>query len=295
MVTPSRSVKPLQPPLHLIIRFSNSLPDLSLDIPNPAATTVLSLKQILRARLSTPNRLRLIYQGRLLPDASALSSVLKAPAPPPKNDSDGRDKAKGKGKGKGVAGQEVVRVYVNCSIGDKLSVEELEKEKAEAEAAPAASENAAEGSAAGRTSTRPRPRGFERLLSSGFNRTEIAALRTQFSSIHASHYPPDAPPSPDTLRSMEDAWIDSNAGEGTNPSGGPTAEDTTGLAYNIDGLVQAMMVGFFFPLGCMTWLARGEELWSDNSRWKFFVVVGCAFSLITGIFTSISEGPVTSP
>ena len=284
MATASKPKKPLHPPLHLTIRFSTSLPDLSLDISNPAATTVLSLKHLLRTRLSTPNRLRLIYQGRILPDASALSAVLKAPAPPPLSDVDDG------GKGKGVAGKEVVRVYVNCSIGDELSAEELEKEKVEAEAPPSASDDA-EG-AAPKASTRPRPKGFDRLLTSGFTQSEIATLRTQFSTVHAAHYPPDAPPSPDTLRSMEDAWIDSNAGENPNAAAGPTAEDTTGLAYNVDVLVRAMMVGFFFPLGSLTWLLRAEGLWSDGSKWKLFVLTGCLFSVLTGLIMSLSGAPI---
>lgn len=77
----------MTPPLHLTIRFSTSIPDLELDIPSPQSTTVLSLKHLLRRRIETRNRLRLIYQGRLLPDSSALSSVVKAPPPPPPSSS----------------------------------------------------------------------------------------------------------------------------------------------------------------------------------------------------------------
>lgn len=66
----------MTPPLHLTIRFSSSLPDLELDIPSPTTTTVLALKHLLRTRIATRARLRLIYQGRLLPDPSALLSLI---------------------------------------------------------------------------------------------------------------------------------------------------------------------------------------------------------------------------
>ena len=278
-------------PLHLTIRFSTSIPDIELDVPSPQSTTVLTLKHLLRNRIDTRCRLRLIYQGRLLADTAALSSVLKAPPPPPPSDHD-LDKRDPKGKGKAKAGGSPVRIYVNCSIADELSDEDLAAEAAAAKEPPAPDNGAGGTASSGSphnqppTSTRPRPRGFDRLLSSGFTQSEISTLRTQFTSINADRYPPDAPPSPDTLRSLEDAWIDSNAGQQVPRSGHDDADDPSGLAHGLDVLIRAMMIGFFFPLGSLTWALRQEGIWGD--RWQIFVAAGVVLSVTTGIVMSIS-------
>ena len=280
-------------PLHLTIRFSTSLPDIDLDIPSPKSTTVLSLKHLLRNRIDSRSRLRLIYQGRLLPDTAALSSVFKQPPlPPPPSDNDQRQDPKGKGKA--VSGPPL-RIYVNCSIADELSPEELAAETAAAEKPPSSDGDRLGGAGtndhhviggAPPPSTRPRPRGFDRLLTSGFTSSEISTLRTQFASISAERYPPDAPPSPDTMRGLEDAWIDSNAGQQLPGPGADDADDPSGLAHSLDVLIKAMMIGFFFPLGSLTWALRQDGIWGD--RWQIFVAAGVVLSVTTGIVMSIS-------
>ncbi|KAI9170883.1 DSC E3 ubiquitin ligase complex subunit [Paramyrothecium foliicola] len=291
------------PPLLLTIRFSTSLPDVDLDITDPRATTVLFLKHLLRNRLSTPNRLRLIHQGRLLPDSAALSAVIKQPPPAPTEPSsqkaDGRKDDHGaglegigsdaKGKGKSVAGaQPVRRIYVNCSIGDELSAEDLAAERAAADKPP--EEDTASTATKGAwpaASTRPRPRGFDRLLQSGFTSTEIATLRTQFASVRSENFAPGEPlPSPDTMRSLEDAWIDSNAGElpATGVAVGGLNDDLeSGL---LDVLARGMMIGFFFPLGSISWLLR-QGIWSD--KWHFFVTSGVVFSVFVGLIINVTS------
>ncbi|KND94328.1 DSC E3 ubiquitin ligase complex subunit 3 [Tolypocladium ophioglossoides CBS 100239] len=267
-------------PLHLTIRFSTSIPDLDLDISSPQATTVLSLKHLLRTRLSTRNRLRLIHQGRILPDPSALSSVLKSPPPPPP--SSAADDAKGKGKAVDGNGAPV-RVYVNCSIGDELSSRDLADEQAAAQNPP----EAPSGDQASRPAgwTRPRPRGFDRLLQAGFTSSEISTLRTQFASIHTERFTPDATPSPDTLRALEDGWIDSNAGELPSSAANPLEDDLGNMSTVLDILIRRMMIGFFFPPGSLTWLLR-QGVWSE--KWHIFVGSGVVLSLTVGIVMGIS-------
>ncbi|KJZ72712.1 hypothetical protein HIM_07904 [Hirsutella minnesotensis 3608] len=272
-------------PLHLTIRFSTSIPDLDLDIPSPHLTTVLSLKQLLRDRLSSRNRLRLIYQGRILPDSSALSAVLKAPLPPPPQSSAAakEDDARARAKGKGVDGAPAaVRLYVNCSIGDELSPEELAEEQAAADKPP--TDPPAGPTTARATWTRPRPRGFDRLLQAGFTSSEISTLRTQFASIHTERFTTDAMPSPDTLRGLEDAWIDSNAGE-LPSAANPLEEDLGSMSTVLDILIRGMMIGFFFPLGSLTWLLR-QGIWSE--KWQIFVGSGVVLSLTVGVVMGIS-------
>ncbi|KAK3941769.1 DUF2407 C-terminal domain-containing protein [Diplogelasinospora grovesii] len=256
------SAYPQPLPLHLTIRFSNSLPDLHLEILNPNDTTVVRLKHLIRGRLSQDKhkkkpkddianlgrrRLRFIHSGKILPDPAALSSVLKAPPPPPlsagaKVDPRGNGNWQGKGKGKGKdVVQQQQRVYVNCSIGDELSEKELEDEARLAQQ-PASTDtntsrlNTYTASTNTHTQTQARnrqeggggrrtPRGFDRLLEAGFTPAEVNQLRLQFRSIHESRYTRDTMPSPDSFRRMEDGWIDNNHGGGGGGGGG---EDVTG-------------------------------------------------------------------
>ncbi|EFY88201.1 hypothetical protein J3459_015415 [Metarhizium acridum] len=271
MTTPAR-IRPLL----LTIRFSASIPDLDLDIPSPQTTTVLSLKHLLRTRLTTRNRLRLIYQGRILPDSSALSSVLKPPPPPPPSSS-----ASSKGKGKAVDGAPV-RIYVNCSIGDELSAQELAAEEASAANPPQEAGPEPPTNPAGRT--RPRPRGFDRLLQAGFTSSEISTLRTQFASIQTERFTPDSMPSPDSMRRLEDAWIDNNAGE-LPSAASPLEDELSNMSTVLDVLIRGMMIGFFFPLGSITWLLR-QGLWSE--KWQIFVGSGVVLSVTVGIVMGIS-------
>ncbi|KAI8949302.1 DUF2407 C-terminal domain-containing protein [Xylaria longipes] len=259
-MTPMAPKSPLStapPPLLLTIRFSASLPDLELDIPRPAATTVVSLKHLIRSRLDKAHarrRLRFIHSGKILPDTAVLSSVLRAPPPPPPTsfrtgdgnpaggrDRDPEDTAKSKGKGKSIPGrpEPAPRIYVNCSIGDELSPAELESEAQAAALPPPTSTSpshhhpskraTASGLGLGlATSTTPAPRGFDRLLSAGFTASEVNQLRLQFRSIHSSRYTPDTLPSPDSFRRMEDAWIDDN-GAAVPAGAGSSGADAGGM------------------------------------------------------------------
>jgi hypothetical protein len=292
---------PSAPPLSLTIRFSASVPDLDLDIPHPSQTTVISLKNLIRDRLAEPNsqrRLRFIQGGKILPDTAALSSVLRAPPPPPRADDDGR----ANGKGKGVANRlPLQRIYVNCSIGDSLTDEEL---KAEAEAASApVSETTPSASLAARSPHSPgtpapstrfsTPRGFDRLLNAGFSAAEVNQLRLQFRSIHSSRFTPDTLPSPDSFRRMEDSWIDDNGGAMPTTGGGVGAgtgggfeSDEVGLLGWLDAMTWGMMVGFMWPLGSVGWLAREHGIHSD--RLKVMIGAGLLLSLLIGIVRMIS-------
>ncbi|KAI1352740.1 DUF2407 C-terminal domain-containing protein [Xylaria sp. FL0043] len=169
---PPKTMAAAPPPLLLTIRFSAALPDLELDIPRPSATTVVSLKHLIRSRLDKAHarrRLRFIHGGKILPDTAVLSSVLRAlPPPPPPHPppsslrtgnasadaerrrraddedggADGSATGKGKSKGKSIPGrpEPSPRIYVNCSIGDELSSSELESEARAAALPPPSSQ-----------------------------------------------------------------------------------------------------------------------------------------------------------
>lgn len=193
---------PTPPPLHVTIRFSTSLPDLHLDVPSPQQTTVVALKHLIRARLSAdaganqdaiPSstdptsqasraRLRFIHNGRILPDASVLSAVLKAPPPPP------LPHHQLDPKGKSIAGApQQQRAFINCSIGDALSETDLS-----AEASPAAAPPPSPISSHPTTPSRTPPPRLTIPTSSTSSLTNLPSSTTLLppSSISHSHYPP---------------------------------------------------------------------------------------------------------
>lgn len=106
-------------------------------------------------------------------------------------------------------------------------------------------------------------------------------------------------PSPDSLRRMEDNWIDNNNTTGGGGGGGgaglagevdvndTTAEEDEGrLAQVVDQLIQAMAVGFFFPLLAMGWLLREEGMLPK--RWQVFIIMGVGLGLSVGIVRELT-------
>lgn len=250
------------------------------------------------------------------------------------------------------------RVYVNCSIGDLLTDAELAQEARSAEepvpeeVVSSASRNARgansdeawrrttggggggdfngggvsgglspsiAGGHGGGSTLPPGPRGFDRLLAAGFTPAEVSQLRLQFRSITEARHTADSMPSPDTLRNMEDAWMENNndglpSGTASTTGGGIDGMDTGwaggssgdpflggrnstgggggggggeeyGLAGIVDLLVWGMFVGFVWPLGAIGWLVRGAE--KIPKRMRVFVYCGFMLSLLVGIIRMI--------
>ncbi|KAJ5545036.1 hypothetical protein N7535_006576 [Penicillium sp. DV-2018c] len=130
-LSPYTTGEPNTDPLLITVRFSASIPDLQLDVPEPEITTGAGLKQLIRAQLPetlSSHRLRLIYAGRGLEDTTALSISLKLPpssspsrTPPPPAETDTEDtpeNGKAKDKGKQAIRDPRPRIYIHCSIGD---------------------------------------------------------------------------------------------------------------------------------------------------------------------------------
>jgi hypothetical protein len=112
-------------------------------------------------------------------------------------------------------------------------------------------------------------------------------------------------PSPDTLRAMEDAWLDNDrtasvtaapaypggisttaavhddpVDDGGGGEGGLAMDDAFGLSAVAGPLIRGMLVGFVFPLGVVGWLAKEEGVWSR--RMQVFVVFGVLLSVSVG-------------
>ncbi|CAI7672656.1 unnamed protein product [Penicillium viridicatum] len=281
-------------PLLITVRFSASIPDLQLDVPEPETTTGAGLKQLIRAELPKPlstHRLRLIYAGRGLEDTTALAVSLKLPPSPsrsPRPAADQPETPDDHGKGKQAVRDTRSRLYIHCSIGDialsesdlasEASVSStvlLEQKKQQTKKSPAKdvspllSTSAQPGrqyQSQSQTTTTPAPRGFDRLLSAGFTAAEVTALRSQFLAMQSVSRTPDTMPTGDQLRDLEDRWMDEGSTAAQVQGGlggeGGVGEDEGGVGAGSRGAMDDMLwgavMGFFWPVGCAMWLRREE-------------------------------------
>lgn len=304
--------------LELTIRFSASLPDLLLSIPSSLNANTATLKQLIRSRIPdeyAKHRIRLIYAGKSLVDDVPLSASLKrnVSRPPPSrigtpvpHDDSGSANAGLNGSGKGAQSKDngkgklpvrdppsLSRIYIHCSIGDiVLSASDLAAEADAAQNGASSTEDPEKSPSRATprptTTTTPAPRGFDRLLNSGFTASEVQSLRLQFLAIQAHTHTPDTMPSPNTLRDMEDRWLDNSSasadlGGGMGPGGGGGAGgfDDDADAGALDDMIWGTAMGFFWPIGCLMWGVREEGIWSQ--RRKLAVVVGFMLNVGLGI------------
>ncbi|GAB7366882.1 hypothetical protein MBLNU230_g1244t1 [Neophaeotheca triangularis] len=262
------------PKLHLIIRFSTSIPDQELTQDNLSTTSLATLKQQIRAQLppsASKSRLRLIHSGRVLQDTVSLSQSLGAAAkPPPPPSSNPPSKTAGKLPLRDPA----PRLYLHCSIGDTLSASDLATEQETSKTADTALLSTSSQThpspdeapnAASTTTTTPAPRGFDRLLSTGFTPAEVSQLRSQFLAIQSHSHTPDTMPRGSELLDLEERWLDngqSNSPGGQQDSGGFGAEDSGAL----EDMLYGNLAGFFWPVAAVCWLSREEGVWSQRRR-----------------------------
>lgn len=281
--------------LHVIIRFTNSLPDLPLSI-DPSRANALSLKLLIRNHLSKDvkgNRLRLIYSGKVLDGPKSLATAIGF-RPSIKRENVVTGKGKGKAKADDTT-QEQKKFYIHCAVGDILTDEEIKEEATLARQAEEelVKSNSSLGSddtpsaTSGPTtsSTSNEPRGFDRLLSSGFTAAEVASLRTQFLTVLSYTHTPETMPSGPNLLSLEDRWLDSDASNTPLAAGNAatgTADDGWGQPFTsdehgLDDIFYGVVMGFFWPLGCLVWGTREGGIWT--MRRKMAVVMGVMVGL----------------
>ena len=281
-------------PLLITVRFSASIPDLQLDVPEPETTTGAGLKQLIRADLPkdlSSHRLRLIYAGRGLEDTAALSVSLKLPPSPSPSPRPTESESQDNGKGKQAVQDTRPRLYIHCSIGDiALSETDLASEASvsstillqqkKQKARPSTDTNERSplfpsGHVQPPPQTTPAPRGFDRLLSAGFTAAEVTALRSQFLAMQSVSRTRDTMPSGEQLRDLEDRWMDEGSTavqaqvEGGDDDGGIGA----GSRGAMDDMLWGAVMGFFWPVGCAMWLRREEGVWSWRKGVTVFVGV----------------------
>ncbi|KAF1989067.1 hypothetical protein K402DRAFT_391220 [Aulographum hederae CBS 113979] len=299
-----------EPLLQLIIRFTASIPDLTLLISSPQTTSTLTLKQLIRPHLPPTyltSRLRLIYAGKVLTDNASLSKSLNLPPPPPGPQPHAKLpkvlSSKGKGKEKEISKDADTRqgrppppprrIYIHCSIGDTLTPSILS-----AEATSAASADEALAAALNKTisrspdvttsgfseesTTRPAPLGFDRLLQTGFTAAEVAALRSQYLSILSNTHTPETMPQGAALRALEDRWLDSDNASPPHAGalGAADGDGDWGDGGGLDDTFWGNLIGFFWPLGAVVWGCREEGVWTR--RRQYAVLSGVGLNLIIG-------------
>lgn len=283
--------------LELIIRFTASIGDVSLTIESPRTTTGLSLKQLIRKQLPkayASKRLRLISAGKVLVDTEALSSSLNLALH--KSTQNHSQNGKGKQPVRDTAKVPPIKLYIHCSIGDSLSEKELAEESRAAEAADQALLSPPSGSSPvpatngdrrerdGRgDSASPGPRGFDRLLTTGFTATEVAALRSQFTAILQHTHTSDTMPTGAALLALEDRWLDSDANNaGSGSSAGDAEGETWGVddGRTLDDFLWGNVFGFFWPIGALVWGFREENVWTR--RRQIAVFTGILINLVFG-------------
>lgn len=289
----------------ITVRFSTSNPDLQISIPVSGSPTTATLKQRIRASLSEDlkdRRIRLIHAGKALDDATPLSASLKRlvsrppsriPTPGPYDSGTETDTSRtAKAKGKlPVRDPPSARIYVHCSVGDAaLSADDIAAEVALASTRSDIEEDSlsdtqdSHNASTNATTTTPAPRGFDRLLNAGFSPAEVNTLRLQFMSIQAHTHTPDTMPSPNTLRAMEDQWLDNSSTnlsltQGDESLGGIDAGEDSGRGA-LDDMIWGTTIGFFWPVGCVIWGIREDGIFSP--RRKIAIVIGVVLNLGLG-------------
>ncbi|KAF2220977.1 DUF2407 C-terminal domain-containing protein [Elsinoe ampelina] len=291
-----QSESPASRPVDLVIRFTTSIPDLVITISSPGSTSTLSVKRLIRTQLPDAVkacRLRLISAGKVLADDKAVSQSISIPHAPPRTTTGHGTDSKGKGKApirSSPPPQPNARVYIHCSIGDPLTGTELDDEAKQAEAADSKLNASVESAVPApvetnendrKKLTRAAPRGFDRLLASGFNPDEVATLRTQFMAIQAHTHTPDTMPSGDELRALEDRWLDNDMGTGTGGAAGADGEGGFGAEDGgLEDMLWGNIMGFFWPIAAVCWLMREEGVWSRRRQ----------IAVLSGMLVNITFG-----
>ncbi|CAO3622975.1 unnamed protein product [Cunninghamella blakesleeana] len=85
-------------------------------------------------------------------------------------------------------------------------------------------------------------KGFDRLLSSGFNQEEIRSIRTQFHRMHGTPYDGQEPT--EQLQQLEEDWMDQT---------GETIPEGT-LQGTYKEMLWGVILGFFLGVLCIFWV-----------------------------------------
>ncbi|TFK90537.1 hypothetical protein K466DRAFT_484587 [Polyporus arcularius HHB13444] len=263
------------PAKDLTIRFTEGIPDLTLQVAEK--DTVKDVKA--KIRLGRPElkdrRLRLIYAGQLLADNTQLypriASVEQRRRRPAQNSADDEE-ADGTGEQSSVTAP----TWLHCSVGPQLKEGEEEEGRMQ-------------------TAQLKPLRGFDRLAAAGFSEQDIANIRLQFHAHSAGDYLDqefdDQDDFDEHARALEEQWIDSL-------DGGSSASLANSQPA-VSSLHNGILLGFFFPLMPVFFFraTKPAVFWDDGSehdaltpsmfsrRMQMGIVVGFLLNVLFGVWT----------
>ncbi|EPT05355.1 hypothetical protein FOMPIDRAFT_1111589 [Fomitopsis schrenkii] len=265
------------PAKDLVIRFTEGLPDLTLQVAE--GESVRDVKRKIRdARPQLERRrLKLILSGQLLAEATLLYPRLSS------LEQRQRRAVSGDAPNSEEKEQSPSTTWLHCSVGPPLTDgEEEETETQTAQLKPL--------------------RGFDRLAAAGFSEQDIANIRLQFHAHSAGDYLDQDFESDEEFeehaRALEEQWIDS-----FDNGGGASLSSPSSRASHT--FLNGIIVGFFFPL-IPLFLLRAPKpavFWGDGSeheatgspvfsrRTQIGIIIGLLLNIIFGMWTYLLTSP----
>ncbi|KAI0079503.1 hypothetical protein K474DRAFT_1592044 [Panus rudis PR-1116 ss-1] len=273
-VDPVDSTPTPPPNKPLVIRFTEGVPDLTLQVKE--GDTVRELKKSIRdvRPQLTDRRLRLIHSGRLLADNIDIYALLTS------LQEKYRRAAEGEASGHAVDDTPPSTVWLHCSIGPQVTGDEEDDSKVQ-------------------TAQLKPLRGFDRLAAAGFSEQDIAEMRTQFHAHSAGDYLDQEFASEEDLdehaRMLEEQWIESLDG------GGALTQSSSSNSTILSGIV----LGFFFPIlpffffhpgkPAVFWDDGSEHEWTGTSifsrKMQLGITAGFLLNVLFGIWTYMLASP----
>lgn len=154
------------------------------------------------------------------------------------------------------------RLFIDCIVGEKLDPESLKREE-DLDVQP-------------KKTTSEAMRGFDRLLSQGFNENEVEDMRRQFISLHGA----EAAAGETDTRDLEDRWMDSTANEPVIAQG----TSTNGSIRTVEwGMLLGVLVGFSFGgLALLLLYLQIGGVFTKRNQMSIFcgVSINFAFSIL---------------
>ena len=261
----------------LVIRFTNTRAaaqeqsDLELPVNLGASEdtnniTVRWLKNSIRKErpICSRKRLRLICSGRVINEKTDFKREIYEPLKRhnPHRGNDENDK-----------------IFIHCLVGEDMTPEQLAKEDSVDEQQT--------------RTTGPEVAGFDRLLQQGFSSEDVNDLRRQFHQVwnwsqntgsNTSDYINDLEEEErvqNSLRELEDRWIDSSVNASDIAAGGPTPGapdipmqqqgDVDEGNFNED-LLLGLLIGVFLGIVSLIFIISDDTIF--NKRQKFSIVGG---------------------
>lgn len=242
--------------IQVVIRFSNSMPDLHLPLVKLDELSIGWLRKSVRGSQKdlSQKRLRFIHSGKVLTTSTNFKEEFLKVQKFDKSDNNSSEFDK--------------RFYIHCLIGDTLTSEELTKENE--------LDNRVQ-----EQSTTPAPVGFDRLASAGFSQEDINALREQFRQLYGDLPIANNDNNGDgtrDIRQLEERWIDSSVNE--HDEFNATNAGSSHLGGNEDLLI-GILIGCL--LGVLSlFLLKEEQLFSKRQRMAIVAgfIVNFSFALV---------------